>query len=214
MAKSFAEILAARKAAMAAGKVEEAAPVAAPVEPEKPTSPFLAKLKQAAASVSVNPEATTVAEEPTKAAPVGEACAGIGKCQDQGCPAHYAAEPEPLPVVITAANLVTSPETQELLAASDEQATMLEIRQRIHLLEAMEGFELKTAMDDLKGLIHANASAFQYMLPEDSGLMVRALRRMTNNAVAASLAATPSKAKAQKTASDKALLANVNAEEW
>ena len=44
--------------------------------------------------------------------------------------------------------------------------------------------------------------------------MVRALRRMTNNAVAASLAATPSKVKAQKTASDKALLANVNAEEW
>ena len=193
MSKSFAEILAARKAAMATGKVEEAAPVAAPVEPEKPTSSFLSKLKQAAASVSVNPEATTVAEEPTQAAP---------------------AEPEPLPVVITAANLVTSPETQELLAASDEQATMLEIRQKIHLLETMEGFELKTAMDDLKGLIHANASAFQYMLPEDSGLMVRALRRMTNNAVAASLSATPSRAKAQKTASDKALLANVNAEEW
>lgn len=187
MSKSFAEILAARKAAMATGKVEEAAPVAAPVESEKPTSSFLAKLKQAAASVSVNPEATTTAP---------------------------AAEPEPLPVVITAANLVTSPETQELLAASDEQATMLEIRQKIHLLETMEGFELKTAMDDLKGLIHANASAFQYMLPEDSGLMVRALRRMTNNAVAASLAATPSKVKAQKTASDKALLANVNAEEW
>jgi len=193
MSKSFAEILAARKAAMATGKVEEAAPVAAPVEPEKPAGSFLAKLKKAAASVSVNPEATTTATEPEPAP---------------------AAEPEPLPVVITAANLVTSPETQELLAASDEQATMLEIRQKIHLLETMEGFELKTAMDDLKGLIHANASAFQYMLPEDSGLMVRALRRMTNNAVAASLAATPSKAKAQKTASDKALLANVNAEEW
>ena len=193
MSKSFAEILAARKAAMAAGKVEEAAPVAAPVEPEKPTSSFLSKLKQAAASVSVNPEATTTAQEPEPEA---------------------APEPEPLPVVITAANLVTSPETQELLAASDEQATMLEIRQKIHLLETMEGFELKTAMDDLKGLIHANASAFQYMLPEDSGLMVRALRRMTNNAVAASLSATPSRAKAQKTASDKALLANVNAEEW
>lgn len=192
MSKSFAEILAARKAAMATGKVEEAAPVAAPVEPEKPASSFLAKLKQAAASVSVNPEATTTAPEPEPAP----------------------SEPAPLPVVITAANLVTSPETQELLAASDEQATMLEIRQKIHLLETMEGFELKTAMDDLKGLIHANASAFQYMLPEDSGLMVRALRRMTNNAVAASLAATPSKVKAQKTASDKALLANVNAEEW
>ena len=193
MSKSFAEILAARKAAMATGKVEEAAPVAAPVEPEKPTSSFLSKLKQAAASVSVNPEATTTAtaQEPTPEP-----------------------EPEPLPVVITAANLVTSPETQELLAASDEQATMLEIRQKIYMLETMEGFELKTAMDDLKGLIHANASAFQYMLPEDSGLMVRALRRMTNNAVAASLAATPSKVKAQKTASDKALLANVNAEEW
>lgn len=31
-----------------------------------------------------------------KAAPVGEACAGIGRCQDQGCPAHYAAEAAPV----------------------------------------------------------------------------------------------------------------------
>ena len=43
-----------------------------------------------------NDHSTTGCPMRAQAAPVGGACAGIGKCQDQGCPAHYAAEPEPV----------------------------------------------------------------------------------------------------------------------
>ena len=53
----------------------------------------------------------------------------------------------------------------------------------------MNGGELNGAMTTLREMLRANPAACSLMLPEDMGLMVRALRKMTNNAQALSMGA-------------------------
>jgi len=108
-------------------------------------------------------------------------------------------EPTPTPeeaatltTVITAANLVSKGHMVE--AKSDaptvkamENIDMEVIRQKIMDLEKCDGFDLKSQMDILRDMLLSNPNACQLMLPIDLGLMVRALRRMTGNKVAADL---------------------------
>lgn len=81
--------------------------------------------------------------------------------------------------------------------ASPEQDAVY-IKQRIAELEEMSDEDLKSAMSDLKRALKENPSAVAIMLPEDVGLMVRALRRITGEAVEAAAKKKTSKTKAPK----------------
>jgi hypothetical protein len=55
---------------------------------------------------------------------------------------------------------------------------------RIKELETLSGEDLETAMLQLKGALLQNPDAVALMLPEDIGMMVVALRRMTGQSIA------------------------------
>ncbi|ANA49003.1 hypothetical protein PaMx41_ORF40 [Pseudomonas phage PaMx41] len=111
----------------------------------------------------------------------------------------------PLNNVITAANLVSQgvmaedKEKEVKSVSTDNGATLEFIRQKIHELQMMEGLDLKSAMKDLREVLLTNADACSLMLPEDLQLMTRALRKMTNNKVAADMAAARPRKQAAKT---------------
>lgn len=181
MAKlSFTEMLAARKATQTTG---EAMPSLLPQETEAPKeSPapdpvpapagnsFLQRLQSAAANVK------PAIEEAPSFSPIKPV--------------------EPIPNVITAANLAASKlQTQEAVAVTGEDSVVVEqIRQRIADLQTMENGQIKESMKVLQGMLLANPSACALMLPEDTGLLVRALRKMTGNTQALMIAnAKPSR---------------------
>lgn len=60
-----------------------------------------------------------------------------------------------------------------------------DIQVRIKELAELGDEDLKGAMDDLKGALMENPAACALMLPEDIGEMVKALRRITGQALAA-----------------------------
>ena len=110
---------------------------------------------------------------------------------------------EPLTNVISMANLVNQGSIAEARAESTsikamENIDMSMIRQRIVELENSGLSELKSQMDVLRAMLLSNPEACQLMLPQDLGLLVRSLRRMTDNRVAADLG----RAKPRKTAAD------------
>lgn len=176
---TFAELLAAKKASLAATlptlpTVDESTLVEPKPEPkpDKPTNPFLAKL---AAKAQPAP-----AVEP---------------------------EPEPAPelavipkVTISADVIALSNKTIQAGQAApnaEAEASLDLIKARITELQNMNGLDLSLAMDGLKTLILANPSACSQLLPEDVGDMVSALRRMTGNSKAAAQAA-PTKGRKAK----------------
>ena len=168
---SFTELLAARKAAQSSGEASAAAVVEEKKEEAKPAvvPSFLQRLQTAAAKVE--PKVEEASFSPIK--PV-----------------------EPMPNVISAANLAASKlPTQESVAVTGEDSVVVEqIRQRIADLQNMEHGQIKDAMKTLQGMLIANPSACSLMLPEDAGLLVRALRKMTGNTQAIMLAnSKPSK---------------------
>lgn len=183
MAKlSFTEMLAARKAAQTNGteaeapkeeKASEEKVESAPVieEASKPAgNSFLQRLQSAAANVK------PAVEETPSFSPIKPV--------------------EPIPNVITAANLAASKlPTQETSALIGEDSVVVEqIRQRIADLQTMENGQIKESMKVLQGMLLANPSACALMLPEDTGLLVRALRKMTGNTQALMIAnAKPSR---------------------
>lgn len=163
---TFQELLAAKKAQLAAASTPKEAPVEAPVEEPKPLS-FLERLKAPATAPAPAP-APAVEEEAE-------------------------AEPSRLPrvsissEVIAASNAVAA--STDALQEIEETASTAEIKERIARLTTLEGFDLKQAMDGLRSLILANPSACSLLLPEDVGDMVTALRKMTGNTKAAMMAA-------------------------
>lgn len=98
-------------------------------------------------------------------------------------------EVAPIPKVISAANLAAkATEGQaEAEVTGETKAALDNIRQKIHDIQEMNNGELNGAMTTLREMLRANPDACSLMLPEDTGLMVRALRKMTGNTQALSL---------------------------
>lgn len=112
-------------------------------------------------------------------------------------------ETGPLPKVIQAFNAVSNKgqvasnnQTEgELLSGKEAPEAIVQIQQKIHELESCDVCNLHNEMAKLQKMLVDNPSACLYLLDEDTGLAVRALRRMTNNRVAIDMAAArPSKA--------------------
>lgn len=176
---TFAELLAAKKASLAA--TLPTAPTLPAVDVPKPeTKPdskpvsFLDKLKQAKAAPAVEPEP----------------------------------EPEPelavIPKVTISADVIrlsnATIQAGQAAPNAEAEASLDLIKARITELQNMNGLDLSLAMDGLKTLILANPSACSQLLPEDVGDMVSALRRMTGNSKAAAQAAPTKGRKAKATA--------------
>lgn len=86
--------------------------------------------------------------------------------------------------------------------AEDAQA-YVDIKTKIHNLEAMFDDDLKNAMSDLKQALKKNPNATELMLDADVGKMVTALRRMTHVAqVEATTKAKPGRKKSEPKAKD------------
>lgn len=179
---TFAELLAAKKASLAAAlptlpTVDESTlPASAPAS----ATSFLDKLKQAKAQPEAQPEVETKPEP----------------------------EPEPelavIPKVSISADVIrlsnATIQAGQAAPNAEAEASLDLIKARITELQNMNGLDLSLAMDGLKTLILANPSACSQLLPEDVGDMVSALRRMTGNSKAAAQAAPTKGRKAKATA--------------
>lgn len=172
---SFTELLAKKKAELAASSTKPAIEPALPVDESatKPANAFLAKL--AAAKSEPKPEPTP---EPALE-------------EEVALPKIVISEE-----VVKLSNAVVV--SEEALSGAEESSTVEAIKERIARLASLSDLDLKLAMDGLKALILSNPSACAQLLPEDVGEMVGALRRMTGNAKAAALAA-PARRRAAKT---------------
>ena len=109
--------------------------------------------------------------------------------------------PEPLPKVIQAFNAIgTKPVTLgEAISGLPPKEAVLQIQQKIADISLLEdGTDIRYEMEKLSELLLANPQACLYLLDEDLGLAVRALRKMTDNKVAIDMG----KAKPRKGSAD------------
>lgn len=107
--------------------------------------------------------------------------------------------------VILLANEATKAEESRVsegeLLSSDVPDSVHIIRRKIQDIQSLDGVALRSEMDELRKLLQVNPQACMYMLPEDLGLMVRQLRKITDNKVAQVLSTTrTTKARAAKEA--------------
>lgn len=82
----------------------------------------------------------------------------------------------------------------EALVEGDMPIDAIKIKQKIAEMETFDGISLRHEMDQLKKLIKASPDACMFLLPEELGLCVRALRRMTDNKVAMDMGTTKARA--------------------
>jgi len=82
----------------------------------------------------------------------------------------------------------------EHLVEGDMPVDAIRIKQKIAEMETFDGISLRHEMDQLKKLIKASPDACMFLLPEELGLCVRALRRMTDNKVAMDMGSTKARA--------------------
>lgn len=101
--------------------------------------------------------------------------------------------------VILLANEATKAEAEKVtegeLLSSDVPDSVHIIRRKIQDIQNLDGVALRSEMDELRKLLQVNPQACMYMLPEDLGLMVRQLRKITDNKVAQVLSTTKTSAK-------------------
>lgn len=180
--------LAERLKAAASKAATKTAPAEEVVEEPRELTP-LERLKAAKAKADAAKTAPPAVERPTE----GEN------------PFDNKTDSEEIGKVVTAANLVEAGNVVAQRAESNPVAAMVgismaEVRQKIvDLQTAEDGPQLKGQMDVLRSMLLSNPDACATMLPEDLGLMVRALRRMTSNRVAADLGkAKPRSAKSKE----------------
>lgn len=184
MALSFAERMAAMKAsAGAASLAPKVSPLNLAEEPEaQPTSVSQSPsqpVKRVFGKPSVSPIATELVEEPAIVeAPKPEYAVGN---------------------IILLANeankIVPKDKTEgEQLVEGELPMDAINIKQKIANLQDFDGISLRYEMDELKKLIKASPDACMFLLPEELGLCVRALRKMTDNKVAVDMGATRAKA--------------------
>lgn len=82
----------------------------------------------------------------------------------------------------------------EFLVEGELPIDAIRIKQKIAEMETFDGISLRHEMDQLKKLIKASPDACMFLLPEELGLCVRALRRMTDNKVAMDMGSTKARA--------------------
>ena len=194
MALTFAERMAAMKAsAGAASLAPKISPLQLAEEPEaQPTS------------VSQSPS------QPSTSAPVKRV---FGKPSVSPIASESVEEPAPIEApkpeyavgnIILLANeankIVPKDKTEgEQLVEGDLPMDAINIKQKIANLQDFDGISLRYEMDELKKLLKASPDACMFLLPEELGLCVRALRKMTDNKVAVDMGATKAKAKKDTT---------------
>lgn len=189
MAMSFAERMKARQAELAAGKASTplvTEPTPAPTPAPAPTpepSGLLARLKAKAPTPTAAPTTTK--------------------------------EVEPLPKVIQAFNALNKEKPTTLgesLSGMPPEEAVIRIQQRIQDMSELEdGTAIRLEMEQLSEMLLANPSACLYLLDEDLGLCVRALRKMTNNRVAADMGRAKTTKKASTSLSKPLTAADIQA---
>ena len=187
MALSFKERMAQRAAQIASG--------------EAPTTPLVTEEAPANAPATTGFSKFRNTDQPN-AAPTAEPKPSGFKSRFGSTPssapvAKKEERPEPLPKVIQAFNAVgTKPVTLgEAISGLPPKEAVLQIQQKIADISLLEdGTDIRYEMEKLSELLLANPQATLYLLDEDLGLAVRALRKMTDNKVAVDM----SKAKPRK----------------
>jgi len=193
MALSFKERMAQRAAQIASG--------------EAPTTPLATEEVPANAPATTGFSKFRNTDQPDKASPTAEAKPSGFKSRfgsTQASPQALAKKeerPEPLPKVIQAFNAIgTKPVTLgEAISGLPPKEAVLQIQQKIADISLLEdGTDIRYEMEKLSELLLANPQACLYLLDEDLGLAVRALRKMTDNKVAIDMG----KAKPRKSSAD------------
>lgn len=177
---SFAERMKARQAELAATGQVPTTPLAAPPAPT-PTPAVVEEKKSAFGFKAKAPETTAPVVEPTK-------------------------EVAPLPKVIQAFNVAgaAKPTIGESLSGIPPQEAVKVIQQKIMDISILEdGSDIRYEMEKLSELLIANPSACLYLMDEDLGLTVRALREMTDNRVAIDMGRSKKGSKASTSSSTK-----------
>lgn len=112
--------------------------------------------------------------------------------------------------VILLANQATKADearvTEGELLSNDVPDSVHILKRKIQDIQNLDGVALRSEMDELRKLLQVNPQACMYLLPEDLGLMVRQLRKITDNKVAQVLSTT-------RTTKAKAAPAKLTAEE-
>jgi len=86
----------------------------------------------------------------------------------------------------------------EFLISGDMPEDAILVKQKIAELSDFAGISLKNEMTELKKLIKASPDACMFLLPEELGAMVRALRSMTDNRVAMDMGASEKSTRVKK----------------
>lgn len=86
----------------------------------------------------------------------------------------------------------------EFLISGDMPEDAILVKQKIAELSDFAGISLKNEMTELKKLIKASPDACMFLLPEELGAMVRALRSMTDNKVAMDMGASEKSTRVKK----------------
>ena len=199
MALSFKERMAQRAAQIASG--------------EMPTTPLVTEEAPANAPATTGFSKFRNTDQPNKESPAepAESKPTGFKSRFGSTPSAPVAKkeerPEPLPKVIQAFNAIgTQPVTLgEAISGLPPKEAVLQIQQKIADISLLEdGTDIRYEMEKLSELLLANPQACLYLLDEDLGLAVRALRKMTDNKVAVDMGkAKPRKGAATDTTSRK-----------
>ena len=196
MALSFKERMAQRAAQIASGEAPTT-PLAteeAPTNAPAPAPTGFSRFRNAGQSAKESPV------EPTESKPTGFK-SRFGSTPSSAPVAKKEERPEPLPKVIQAFNAIgTKPVTLgEAISGLPPKEAVLQIQQKIADISLLEdGTDIRYEMEKLSELLLANPQACLYLLDEDLGLAVRALRKMTDNKVAVDMG----KAKPRKSSAD------------
>lgn len=203
---SFKERLALRAKTIQA-EPDKPAPAAEPKPVEaprrfgqpKPTETTSDDQKLATSSNEPQPKPSRFGGGFKKSIPAGDILPEAEQAKPEGS-VEEAQSAGPLPKVIQAYNTVggqTNPVVTdgELLSGHEGDAVVKKIQEKIiDLGFADNETELKHEMQKLQSMLVENPAACLYLLDEDLGRAVQALRKMTNNRVAADMAqAKPSR---------------------
>lgn len=158
-------------------------PTAAPAsEPTVPTTPAPSPAPKASRFGNSVPKQATPA-------PTAESSDAEKPTEE---PSKPVVEVKPLPKVIQTFNSVPQEAAAtitegELLSGKEAPQALATIREKIMELEDLPETDLKYEMERLSKMLVENPEACLYLLDEDLGRAVNALRRMTNNKVAVDL---------------------------
>ena len=168
-------------------------------------------LKEQASKSSVSNQVLTDSIVPTPSTPSTPSTTQPTATIKEEEPKPALVEEGPLPNVILLANeanrLSEKTATEGELLNSEMPDSVRILKRRISELQNIPECNLRKEMDDLRTMLKANPDACMYFLPEDTGLLVRALRKITDNKVAADMGTTRTAKKNSDKVSSKPLSA-------